>query len=89
MSDQVQFVAAEQPQLLQQWIQRRQGAPAVSIGAESIGQTPRIEAIGFVAGGDFPLTIGVRRTRIDWINRAAALEQLIDGGSLVGLDRDG
>ena len=86
--DQPDFVAAEQLDLLSQGVQRLQGFPVLAIQAQGLRQRPGIQAIGFVAAGSFALTIAFGAERIDRINAAVLLQELIHGRSLAGFEGD-
>ena len=87
--DQADFIQAKQAQLLGQRVHGLKLLPAIAIHAQCIGQTPGIQMIGLGAAGRFALAITMGRDRVDWIDGIAVLEELIDGSSLAGFDRDG
>src|SRR5439155_8489006 len=70
-------------------IQRREGAPARSVGAQRTRQTPSVVAVILAACRPFAFPVACRRLGHDRINHKASLEQLIDGGAGAGLDGHG
>src|SRR5438034_8770170 len=87
--NQCDFIPTESAQLARQGIQRRESAPALSVGAQRIGQTPSVVPIIVAAGGPFAFAVACSRLGHDRINHTASLEQLIDGGAGAGLDGHG
>src|SRR5947207_9990930 len=87
--NQCDFIPTESAQLARQGIQRRESAPALSVGAQRIGQTPSVVPIILAAGGPFAFAVACSRLGHDRINPKASLEQLIDGGAGAGLDGHG
>ena len=87
--NQCDFIATERAQLARQRIQRRESAPAVSVGAQRIRQTPSVVAVILAACRPFAFPVACRRLGHDRINHKASLEQLIDGGAGAGLDGHG
>ena len=83
------FVTAQQLQLLGQRIQWLKAFPVLAIHPQSLGQRPRIQTVGLVSAGDLPLPITLGAVRIDRIDRAIHLQELINGRSLAGFNGHG
>src|SRR5437899_1427333 len=76
--DQNDFVAADQPQSRGRFILRVERQPGMTIGAQGIGQSPGVMAIGFGATGDLALAIALGGHGIDRIERVVPLQQLVN-----------
>lgn len=88
-ADQGDLVAGEQAQLGNQGIVGHEGAPAVAVHAEGVGQAPGVALVVFGSGGGLALTVAHGALGVDRINRVTGVEQLFDGQTLVSLDGDG
>ena len=86
--DQADLVSAQQLQLPGQRIQRPQGFPLLAIRAQGLRQRPGIQPVGFGAAGRFALAIAFGAERVDRINAAVHLQELIHSGSLTGFYGD-
>ena len=84
--DERDFVAAEDAQLGDHRILGGQGAPAMAIESQGVGQRPGVVPVGLVAAGALALTVAFGVFRIDGINGHAAVEELFDGGTEAGFD---
>ena len=86
--DEADLVAAQQAQLLGQWVQGLEGFPLAAVQAQGVGHGPGVEAVGFVAAGGFAFAIALGGDGVDGIDRQIDLQKLIDGRALTGFDDD-
>jgi hypothetical protein len=87
--DQTDLVPAQQLELLGQGVHRLKGFPVLAVQAQGLGQRPGIQTVGFVAAERFALAVAFGAERVDGVNAAVPLQELIHGGSLAGFDGDG
>jgi len=83
------FIAAQQLDLLGQRVHRLKGLPLLAVDAQRVGQRPGIEMVGLVAAGSLALPIAPGAVRIDRIDRAAPLQELVHSRALAGFDGHG
>jgi hypothetical protein len=62
------------------------GAVMVAVGADQIGQHPRIPTVGLGPGGGMPLPVAASRQRVDPIDLVASSGQRADQQPPIGLD---
>ena len=84
--DEIDFIAAEQSQFMNERIERGERFPAMPVGSKRIGHAPSIEMIGFASAWDFPFAIALSAFRINWIDGTDAFEELLNGSALISFD---
>lgn len=87
--DQRNLIAAQQAQLHDQWIFRRERFPAMPVYSQGVGKTPGIELIVFDAAGGFALPVLFRTEGVDGIDHASAALQLLNGNAMSGFHGHG
>ena len=86
--DQRDLVAAEQAELGGQRVLRAQRPPAVTVGAEGVGEAPGVQRVVLGAGRGLAVAVAFGGLGVQRVQGQAQVEQPLDGGPAAGLDRD-
>ena len=82
--DEADLVAAAGAQEGGGLVLRVEHAPAVTVGAQGVGQAPGVVAVELGAAGGLAFAVAFGGLGIDRVERPAVLEELIDGGTAGG-----